>query len=74
VKDNGCGIDEETVKRMNDTGFAPMNERNYGHGSIGLHHVNAIIKLHYGEDYGLKIESEKGVGTVVTYRLPIRQA
>nr|MCR5735545.1 histidine kinase [Lachnospiraceae bacterium] len=47
VKDNGCGIDEETVKRMNDTGFAPMNERNYGHGSIGLHHVNAIIKLHY---------------------------
>ncbi len=73
VRDNGCGIDEETVKRMNDTAFAPMNERNYGHGSIGLHHVNAIIKLHYGEGYGLVIDSKKGEGTTVTYRMPYKK-
>ncbi len=71
VRDNGCGISKEECARLNETGFTPRTVERYGRGSIGLHHVHAIIRLHYGEAYGLTIESEEGKGTTVLYRLPI---
>jgi sensor histidine kinase YesM len=40
-----------------------------GHG-IGLRNVMERIRLNYGEDYGLIIESEVEKGTAVTVTVP----
>ena len=39
--------------------------------SIGMINVNQRIKIHYGKEYGLSIESEFGKGTKATLSLPI---
>jgi two-component system sensor histidine kinase YesM len=63
VEDNGVGMDEETKERM-----LSQNSKGYG-----MRNVNERIKLLYGEEYGLHIESVVGEGTVVTIRLPKRK-
>ena len=63
VKDNGVGMDEETMEKM-----LSQNSKGYG-----MRNVHQRIKLLYGEDYGLHIESIIGQGTVVTIRLPKRK-
>ncbi len=62
VSDNGMGIQEEILAGLLD-----------GHGAVsgfGLKNVNERVKLYFGEDYGLSIESEPDVGTSVTVHLP----
>jgi sensor histidine kinase YesM len=66
VKDNGCGMSRAQIERLRSqlqgTGEA---------GSVGLPNVSARIKLHFGEDFGLFVESKARQGTCVTFRLPI---
>lgn len=62
VRDNGVGIDEEKLKNI-------LIKGNQG-DSIGLLNTNNRLINKYGEDYGLKIESELGKGTCVTIRIP----
>lgn len=66
VSDNGLGMTEEQVERMlMNTDHVPSS-----HGSgIGVRNVNERIKLYFGKDYGLTIESELDVGTCVTIHL-----
>ena len=66
VSDNGLGMTKEQVERMlSDTGHVPSKR---GSG-IGVRNVNERIKLYFGKEYGLSIESELDVGTTVTIRL-----
>lgn len=60
VADNGVGID---LKKNNPLEQQPS-------GKIGLINVHERIKGHYGINYGLKIDSQPGVGTSVTMRVP----
>jgi sensor histidine kinase YesM len=39
--------------------------------AIGLHNIHRRLKVHYGGDYGLGIDSRPGVGTQVILRLPL---
>lgn len=39
--------------------------------SIGLNNVDERIKLHYGQEYGLRMKSQTNIGTVVDLELPI---
>ena len=39
--------------------------------SIGVYNICERIRLHYGEEYGLDIESEYGKGTKVVVRVPV---
>ena len=64
VSDNGFGIEEEVVKQINERSM----EKRKGH--IGLRNVDAILSLHYGEEYGLRAERIAEGGTKVTLRLP----
>ena len=68
VEDNGVGIPseelDEIIVHLND--FAILDKRN-----IGLSNVNQRIKLRYGSDYGIQIESKENIGTKVTIRLPL---
>jgi len=69
VKDNGLGMTEETVNNiLLDNNHVPK------HGSgVGLINVHNRIKLRFGQEYGLKIESEPDFGTTVTIHIPYRQ-
>ena len=66
VADNGVGMDEETLKGLLDVN---------GHGSIskggiGVKNVDQRIKLYYGEEYGVHMESIVFEGTRVTLTMP----
>lgn len=67
VSDNGLGMTEEQVFRLfSDT---PHTGSSRGSG-IGVKNVNERIRLYFGSEYGLSIESEPDEGTVVTIHLP----
>ena len=70
VQDDGAGMTAEEVEQLNETGETAKG-RTSGHESIGYNNVDAIIRLHYGEQYGLYTESEKGIGTKVYLSLPL---
>ena len=72
VQDDGVGMTAEEVERLNEQGQT-ARERTAGHESIGYNNVDAIIRLHYGEPYGLYAESEWGVGTGVYLTLPLNR-
>ncbi|MCK8059087.1 MULTISPECIES: sensor histidine kinase [unclassified Fusibacter] len=62
IADNGKGFDPAK----------PMNEDRVRLGGVGLSNVDQRLKLVYGEDFGLKIDSKIGVGTTVTFTIPKR--
>lgn len=67
VSDDGVGLDGKELARMT----AQFDEREYQSGrSIGILNVLNRIKINFGEEYGLTVESEPGIGTSVTMRLP----
>ena len=63
VKDNGCGMDAETIKSVL-TPFYTTKEQGSG---LGLALANRIIGQHGGN---LEIKSEKGIGTEIFCSLP----
>ena len=68
IRDNGVGISKENINRMlTDTSRVT---KHYMSG-IGLPNVDRRIKLVYGQEYGLAIDSEVGVYTCVTVSLPL---
>lgn len=76
VLDNGPGIDKEELDQINerlamdnDTYFRTISGTK--RKSIGIENVNRRIKLFYGEEYGLKIESETGSYTRVVVAIPV---
>jgi len=72
IIDDGIGIEQAALTRLNESlaeGTAPGADRKQG--GIGLKNVNERIKLHYGQGYGLFVNSAPGAGTEVVLRLPI---
>lgn len=66
IIDNGIGINLERMKDINDL----LNKNHNNTKNIGLYNVHKRIKLLYGEDYGLRIESKENIGTIVRILLP----
>lgn len=64
IKDNGAGIPAPSLENILET-------ESQG-GGYGLKNVNQRIKLFFGEEYGMSIESVLEQGTVVTVRIPAR--
>ena len=67
VEDNGVGMDEEELLKLRAEIKRPCKETSKG---FGLANVNERLKMNFGEKYGLKIESQKGVGTTVHVIIP----
>jgi signal transduction histidine kinase len=67
IADTGCGIPEAQLGRIFDPGFttkgAPLGT------GLGLSIVYQIVEGHSGE---ISVESQVGVGTAFTLRLPLR--
>lgn len=75
VSDNGDGIEEEYVTKMNRifAGEGGADADGQTNSGIALPNVDARIKFYYGEEYGLHLASAKGVGTDVTVRIPFME-
>ena len=68
VSDNGYGMSEEECAALLQGDEKPIDSK---HGSgVGLINVHRRLKLRFGEQYGLKIDSEPDVGTTVTIHIP----
>lgn len=70
IRDNGKGMTQEECNELK----AYMNsEVNDVKGSIGMKNVNQRIKIYFGKEYGIDINSKIGVGTVVFITIPIKE-
>lgn len=66
VSDNGLGMTTEQIEKM----FSDRKHVASKSGSgIGVRNVNERIRLYFGMDYGLSIESELDEGTTVTIHM-----
>ena len=70
VEDNGAGIDQEKLLGLNQLmdNTKPSSEI-IEVKSFGLRNVNHRLKLFFGEDSGIKIETKNGVYTRIIIRL-----
>jgi two-component system sensor histidine kinase YesM len=66
IQDNGLGMPEESAARL-----LTDNDRERSRGSgVGLLNVHNRIRLRFGEQYGLKIESMPDEGMTVRIHIP----
>ena len=73
IKDNGMGMEAEKLRLIKESlsaqqGFTGKN--NDRTVNIGMANVNNRIKLNYGNEYGIMIKSEPGIGTEVVIMIP----
>lgn len=66
IKDNGIGINGDRIRALREN---EEKQKEFFSG-IGMNNVDSRIKLMYGWDYGINIESEDGKGTVITILFP----
>ena len=77
IEDTGAGMDSKSLKKIKDIlnnykidiNNLDVNFNNKGSG-IGIINVNRRIKIKYGEEFGLSVESNLGEGTKVKIILP----
>ncbi len=69
VKDNGSGMSKAKLEELRQKLLTGTVENISA--SIGMVNVNQRIKLFYGSDYGLEIESVENEGTCVTIHVPL---
>ncbi|MEG0565848.1 MAG: ATP-binding protein, partial [Hungatella sp.] len=68
VTDNGIGISPDNIKKLL-TDTSRITKSNMS--GIGLPNVDRRLKLVYGEDYGITIESVLDEYTKITISLPL---
>ena len=67
IRDNGTGISDENLENIR----AELERPDAGddEDTISLSNINRRVRMHYGEQYGLKINSSR-LGTIVRIYLP----
>lgn len=75
VRDNGVGISEENLEKLNHKlehiSVSYVSEKGNKRGGIALENVCRRIKLLFGEEYGLHVYSVVGFGTHVQVSIPL---
>lgn len=61
VEDNGEGMNQDTANRI-----LTMESKGYG-----VRNINERIRLFYGEEYKVEVQSEIGKGTIMKFHFPI---
>ncbi|HSL62136.1 MAG TPA: ATP-binding protein [Desulfotignum sp.] len=67
IKDTGCGIPEENLKRIHEPFFSTKKDKT-GTG-LGLSITYGLVKKLQGD---IRVTSSEGVGTIFTVTLPVR--
>lgn len=70
ISDDGAGITEEKLKLLLKKKRSPAEQN--GDKGLGLLNVHDRLRLHYGELFGVQIQSELGIGTQITMTFPIQ--
>ncbi|MFD0670326.1 sensor histidine kinase [Cohnella sp. GCM10027633] len=70
VEDDGVGMTREKLDQLSRALSDTNDEENH---RIGLHNVHTRLLLSYGAEHGLRFESEPGVGTRITFTIPIEE-
>jgi signal transduction histidine kinase len=71
VRDTGCGIDPENLRRIFDPFFTTKkgpDDSGKGGTGLGLASCREIIEAHHGR---IRVESAPGKGTAFTIKLPV---
>ncbi|WP_174880835.1 sensor histidine kinase, partial [Metabacillus niabensis] len=69
IIDNGVGMSEQILAEVREKLIFDTDTQ---HRSIGLRNVNNRIKLYFGKEYGIEIDSEQSDFTKVIVRIPYR--
>ena len=67
IEDNGVGMTPQETEALTEKINMPCNETGAG---FGLANVNERIRMNFGQEYGLFVQSEKGKGTKITIAIP----
>lgn len=73
VQDDGIGCTPYRLSRIQERLDDESYEISQEDGGFGLANVNKRIKLYYGNQYGLSIESQYQEGTRVAVTIPLRE-
>ncbi len=68
VKDNGVGMEEAELRKLREEIRKPCKETEKG---FGLANVNERIRMNFGPQYGMEIDSIKNEGTCVSITIPV---
>lgn len=63
VEDDGVGMSEQVQQSI--------LHKDISLNHVGLRNIHDRIQLNYGQEYGLRVESQEGIGTKITFTLPI---
>ncbi|MDF2513228.1 MAG: ypdA 15 [Herbinix sp.] len=69
VKDNGIGIDDESLRRFEESETIVYEQNGRKH--IGISNIRDRIRYLYGEPYGMKIQRRTSGGTKIELHLPV---
>ncbi len=69
VQDNGVGMDPATLEKIRKN-LSEGRIEDTGESGFGLRNVQERIRLTYGDDYHVEIESLAGAGTVIKVKIP----
>lgn len=67
VEDNGVGMEEEELHKLREEIEKPCKDTEKG---FGLANVNERIRMNFGPEYGMRIDSAKGKGMRVEIVIP----
>ena len=70
VKDDGVGISEEKLRGIRER-LAEARQDTSRH--VGIFNTQARIRLMYGTEYGIEIESSEGDGTSIFLKVPAKE-
>lgn len=70
VEDDGVGFTPENLAKIRATLADATNPVAFNESGFGINNVNKRIRLYYGAQYGLSIESENLKGTRISFDIP----
>ncbi|TYP74131.1 cache domain-containing sensor histidine kinase [Paenibacillus methanolicus] len=69
LSDNGAGIPAHKLERL----LLPDLSKSKGRGGLGVQNADQKFKLHFGQQYGLSVQSVQGEGTTILIEWPKRE-
>ncbi|WP_248927253.1 sensor histidine kinase [Paenibacillus hamazuiensis] len=70
IADNGAGISDEDIKKINDVNLPTDDSTSHGKTNIGLYNIQQRLRNSFGDQYRFEVRSVKGHYTKVVICIP----